>query len=218
VVGLSRTQTETLQDQLVEAGLVPRIGPAPEGTAPLVSPRAASAPWLLIAAAAIVVVGVLALLASRDAGAPSGPDAAAPPGAASPSPAADDSNGKPRDEPADEAIPPELRLELWAQARSGAAGVELIGLVRGRGGEDPDGPLTLVARVAGLDVVNESIEKPPVQVQRRFAGQGEPLVLRTVPFRVAVERAALRDARELVLRARWGDWRSAPLIVRLPGG
>lgn len=40
VVGLSRRRTEEVQSRLVDAGLLPRIGPAPRGTAPLEPERA----------------------------------------------------------------------------------------------------------------------------------------------------------------------------------
>ena len=104
----------------------------------------------------------------------------------------------------EEAIAPERRLELWAQLRADPAGVQLVGWCGGRGGEDPDGPLTLVGSAAGREVVNESFEKPPVQIQRRRRRPQGPLLIRTVPFRVAVERSRLEDARELVLRGPLG--------------
>lgn len=218
-VGLSRADTEELQDKLVGLGLVPRIGPAPEGTPPLAaSDRRLGRGLLIAAAAAIAIATALALQIWREASPPHEPDAVASPLAdAPPQPASEASGSAPREEPVDDAIPPARRLELWAQLRTEAAGLQLIGLVRGRGGEDPDGPLTLVGRVAGLEVVNESFEKPPVQIQRR-GGDNAPLLIRSVPFRIAVESARLEDARELVLEARWGEWRSAPLVVRLPGG
>ena len=154
----------------------------------------------------------------REAGPQREPDAAtSPPSDAAFEPAPKAPSGTPRAAPVEEAIPPARRLELWAQLGRIAAGIHIVGLVRGRGGDDPDGPLTLVGRAAGLEVVNESFEKPPVQIQRRGGGDNA-LLIRTVPFRVAVESTRLEDARELVLQARWGEWRSAPLVVRLPGG
>ena len=217
-VGLPRDATEKLQGELVDVGLVPRIGPAPEGTLPLVPTRPA---W---SRAALLVLGVLAALGLwglRNASAPAAPPSPAPAlplTGAELRPQSDAPETEPQRAGSPEAAPAEQRLELWAQIRRSTAGLQLVGWVRSPSAEPPGGPLVVVGRAGGFEVLNTSFEASSIPSQRRSAGGGAPLPIRTVPFRLAVERSRLMDAEEIVLEASWGEWRSQLLIVKLPDG
>jgi hypothetical protein len=120
-------------------------------------------------------------------------------------------------QPASETVPAELRLELWARAQIVDAGLAIEGWARVRASDPPTGPLVLIGRADGAEVLVESLPETDARTQReRGAEPGTP-VTRTLPFRLSLKRD-LGAARELWLEATWGGWRSEPLRIEIPDG
>jgi hypothetical protein len=214
-LGLSRAASEELRDELAGLGLAARIGPAPEGTPPLSAARPPRPRRVVLPALLGAALGAAALLWLRASGERATPPL--PPAHAEPGPQPQATGSDPGGAASPEALPAEGQLELWAQLRPAGASLQRVGWVRGRGGEPPAGPVTLVGSAAGFEIVSESFEESAGHTQRRAGAAGRPpMVIRTVPFRLALARAALRDAEELVLEARWGEWRSQSLALAIP--
>lgn len=216
-VGLPRAETEKLREALLAIGLDPRIGPAPEGTPPLLSVP----PWRTRRALRVLagLAAVLGLWALREAGAPGAAPSTPPAGTRpEPRPTWHAPEVGPPDVAGREPIPVEPLLELWAQLRASPSGLQLVGWARVQGAERLEPPLALVARAAGREVLSESLVDSPIRTQRQSDGAGASLLIQTVSFRVPVQAARLLGAEEMVLQANWGGWRSAPLVVKVPGG
>lgn len=213
IVGLSREDTEKVQEKLVDLGLLPRIGPAPEGTTPLgAASRPAPAPGHRAAVLAVVAAlggslwfawgGATSTPRPADASpasAPTPPDLPSPP------------------QPAPSAIPAEDRVFLRVSVMRGEDGsLTLAGVAEVRTTENPpNDPLVLTARAEGGEVVNASVPDSDARLYPTAMG-GAKGVAKMLSFRVPVESARLAGSREIVLEAGWGRWRSGPTHVSLP--
>lgn len=213
IVGLSREDTEKVQERLVNLGLLPRIGPAPQGTRPLGSaPAPAPSPrrWAVGMAVVAALGGSLWLALGGGTSTPravvSPASAATPRGVPSPPP------------PTPTAIPPEDRVLLRVSVMPEEDGsLTLAGVAEVRTLEDPpNDPLLLTARAEGGEVVNASVPDSSARLYPTAIG-GAKGVAKMLPFRVPIESARLAGSREMVLEAGWGRWRSGPTRVRLLG-
>jgi hypothetical protein len=221
IVGISRAQAEDLQGRLVALGLVPRLGPAPDGTDPLLPPRHASPSrgvWLGLVGGIVLLSVLLAFRAAR------APQRAAPPLAARSTPvrlAAVVPRVRARQQPAArgpaaETVPAD-QVELWARVQIVKDGFRVEGWARIRTPDAPAGPLVLLGEVAGAEVLNASLAEAQA---RRGRARAEPdgAVTWTMPFRVGLSRDRLGSAGELVLEATWDGWRSELLTLEIPAG
>lgn len=213
VVGLSRADTEDLQGRLVDLGLLPRIGPAPEGTTPLGSTPASA---LLPKGRTLVLAG-LALLGAA-AWLVVGPGPRVPEAEPTATPARRATvAAEPEPTPAPEPVPREIRMELGARLQPAAdGGLLLVGVAQVKTFEEPPNePLVLTGRVGGRDVVSASF---PASATPSFAQRvGERTVhTKNLLFQVAVAPELVAGAREIVLEAAWGRWRSEPTRVPVP--
>jgi hypothetical protein len=218
IVGLPWADVETLQDQLVELGLIPRLGPAPEGTAPLrgepVSPRRAV--WLGLAGGAMLLAIVFALRPER---VPPGaaPAVAQPTTPVRQAPIVPRVRSRPAAPPAAMTVPADRRLEVGARVQFARDGLQIEGWASAPASDEPPaGPLTLIGRVAGVEVLAESLPESHARTRRESGSGLDAPAVRTLPFRVPLYRERLGSAAELELEATWGDWRSEPLRIEIP--
>jgi hypothetical protein len=186
IVGLSRADTEAVQGRLVDAGVIARIGPAPEGSPPLSRPPGSLLRRREVAVAGLLLVGALAWLILGPAGhRPANPGPRPPAFALSVFLLASDDG--------------QLYLQGTAQARTT--------------GTAPKGDLELVVRTErdGGRILTAQVP----EAQAKSWAQGSA-VTRSVAFRLPVSRWRFAGQRDVAVEGRWGAWRSEPQAVRVP--
>src|SRR5262245_45369498 len=223
IVGLSRAEAETLQQQLVGLGLVPRLGPAPEGTEPLHPPRRIPPrkAWLGVACAGVVIALVYAYRPSTAARGAPGPMATptTPVRLAVPARQVGARHSAAPRAPEPPTVPEDRRLEFWARVLIGEAALIVEGWARVRTSDaPPEGPLTILGRAAGAEVLSESLPEWQARTLREPGAGPDAPVTRMLPFRVNLSRARVGSASELRLEATWDSWRSEPLTLEIPAG
>lgn len=224
IVGVSRADAEELQGRLLELGLIPRLGPAPEGTVPLQAPLQTSlrrAVWLGLAGGAVIVAILLALWPARipRQAAPAVPERTTPVRLAPVAPRVGARQRSSPRVPAESTVPADRRLELWARVQFVGDGLQVEGWARAPTSDaPPEGPLTLIGQAAGAEVLSESLPESQARTRRDRGAEPAAPVTRTLPFRVSLTRERLGSATELVLEATWDAWRSEPLRLEIPEG
>lgn len=223
IVGLSRSDADKLRQQLVELGLVPRLGPAPEGTEPLRAPRRAAprAVWLALAGCAMMVILYVSWPATgpRQAPRPSAPPRTTPVREARPARQVGARREPGPRAPQTPTVPEDRRLEFSARVLTGEAGLIVEGWARVRTTDAPPaGPLVLIGQAAGAEVLSESLPEWRARTQHERGAEPNAPVTRMLPFRVSLSRERVGSASELRLEATWDAWRSEPLILEIPEG
>lgn len=186
IVGLSRADVEVVQGRLVDAGLVARIGPAPEGSPPLSRPPGALLGRREAVAASLLLAGAVAwvVLGRGSRG---------------------EVTAGPR--------PPTFGLSVFLQESSDGR-LHLQGTAEARSiGPLPAGDLELVVRTErdGSHILTATVP----EAQARSSPQ-RSAVTRSLTFRIPVSRWRFAGQREVDVEGRWGRWRSEPQIVRVP--
>ena len=201
IVGLSRRRTEELQSRLVDAGLVPRIGPAPRGTPPLEPERASRILARRVAVAVAIPVLAFALFRFLGSEPPPAPDAA--PG---PNPGRE------------AAVTPAPRLELRAgfeRARHGHLWLVCYARVQ-EAGAPPESELVLRLRDGTGTVIWTGSLSPSGAVDRTVQIGDETLQQRSLSGRLSLADVFLEGGERLTLEGNWQGRESAPAALEVP--
>lgn len=202
IVGLSRSRTEELQSRLVDVGLVPRIGPAPRGTAPLEPERAHRGLAGRVALALAIPVVAFALFQIL------GPE---PP---QPAP----SRAAPADDGAQERTSASPALQLSAgfeRERHGHLWLVLSARVQG---ERPLPGADLVVRLrdeTGTVLWTGSLPARGARDQEVRASGGS-FVQRTLNGRLSVDQVFLKGGERLTLEGNWQGRESRRVPIDVP--
>lgn len=227
LVGLSRQDADDLQGKLVDLGLLPRIGPAPEGTQPL-SAAARAFGLKSAVAVALVAAGAAAYWLV------SGPGPTPPtPGGGETGSQADTMPRAPRAEPSPvptpaatptpETIPAAWLLHLDAHiARGGDGALMLVGSAQVRtSGRPPSEDLELTMRVgsAGTLVLNQSVPASTARTKSIIV-DNVTVVIKSITFRLPLDEGLLGEVEGAILEGTWEAWRSreTPVVLHSRAG
>lgn len=202
IVGLSRRRTEQLQSRLVDVGLVPRIGPAPRGTAPLEPERAHRSLAGRVALALAIPVLTFAVFRVLEP-APPQPEPAASPSASAGTGAVA------------EAAPAVELSAGFERERHGHLWLVLSARVRGEG---PLPVADLVVRLrdeTGTVLWTGSLPAQAAHDQEILTGDGA-LVQRTLNGRLSLDDVFLQGGERLTLEANWQGRESRRVPVEVP--
>jgi hypothetical protein len=201
IVGLSRARTEQLQGELVDRGLLPRLGPAPRGTAPLEPQRESRSLAKHLAVAAAIPVVAFALFRAFEPRRPAAPEPAASEAAASQATAA-----------------PEHRLQIRAgfeRERHGHLWLVFLAQVRTEG-PPPGGELSLRLRdETGTAIFNHSVSARSAR-DREYDSGDQSSTLRSLDGRVSLGGLFLEGGERLTLEGHWQGFESAPSVLEVP--
>jgi hypothetical protein len=187
IVGLSRADTEAVQGRLVDVGLVARIGPAPEGTAPVSQPPGTLFGRRESAVAGLLLAGSLAWLVLT----PGGRRVPSPP--------------PPR--------PPTFALSVFLHSASDGR-LYLQGSAQARStGPSPTGDLEIVIRTErdGGHILTTQVPEATAKSWMEAAA-----TTRNVTFKLPVARWRFAGQHDVEVEGRWGRWRSDPQMVAVP--
>ncbi len=200
IVGLTRETTECLQDDLIGAGVIARLGPAPAGTSPLEAGSDPSGGGLRLALAGAISVLLVTvwLLATSPDERPA--EAESPIAAQATTPGPVDLDEAPAREPAD--------LELSATIEPyGRTGYSLAGLATARTALDSPADLELQLR-DGPD--GNLIHALHVAVSRSSREK------RSVRFRKLLHEVGFSGGEKVWIIGIWGRLYSHPLALPVP--
>lgn len=201
IVGLTRSRTEEIQGRLVDVGLLPRLGPAPRGTAPLEAEAAGSRLARRVAiAASIPVLAFVLLRALEPASRPQAHETPASPGET------------------EDSATPVPRLDLrggFERSRHGHLWLVLLAQVRDAG-PPPSAELVLRLRDGTGTVLWTGSLSSKGARDRAISAGDETLNLRILTGRLSLDDVFLKGGERLTLEGSWQGRSSAPAVLEVP--
>lgn len=189
VVGLTRETIEQLQDDLIGAGVVGRIGPAPPGTVPLEPGSDAAGVKIRVVLAVLVPLLAASWLLLRPSTATK---LAVNTGATVPRPATP--------------VPADLAVAATIEPY-GLSSYNLVGIARA---------IAPLESTADLELQLRDGPQGGLLHARRVAPSSHALEMGSVTFRESLHEVGFGGGEEVWLIGIWGELRSAPQLLRVP--